>query len=100
MQLMSQARQDPVIGLTYDMARIFEWVAQLAGLKNITQFKVAVQPDQNLINMARLGNIIPLGGGKRGGQANGQKQPAAPAPVGASTSPYPPRQMSGMGPVG
>jgi hypothetical protein len=52
----------PQIGLQYDLARIFQWVAQLAGLKNISQFKIQVAPDQLLQMQAQAGNVIPLGG--------------------------------------
>jgi hypothetical protein len=99
MQLMTQARSDPVIGLQYDMARIFEWVAQLAGLKNITQFKVQVAPDPALLNAARLGNVVPMGGKRPGAQQPGGPR-ALQQPVGNRTSPQQPKQLPGMGPAG
>lgn len=65
----------PQIGLQYDLAGIFQWVAQLAGLKNITQFRVQVRPDQMLAMMAQQGNAVPLSGPNAGGQS--AKQPKA-----------------------
>lgn len=57
----------PQIGMQYDLAGIFQWVAQLAGLKNITQFRIQVAPDQMLAAQAQMGNSIPLNGPKAGG---------------------------------
>jgi hypothetical protein len=58
--LMTAARQLPDVYMQYDFGRIFAWVAQLAGLKNIGQFKVQVAPDQQLLQQAKLGNVVPL----------------------------------------
>ena len=44
----------------YDIGKIFAWVAQLAGLKNIKQFKVKVQDDEVVAREAERGNIIPI----------------------------------------
>ena len=62
----------PQIGLQYDLAGIFQWVAQLAGLKNITQFRVQVLPDQMLQMLAMQGNSI-------AGPKAGKTQGASPA---------------------
>lgn len=61
----------PQIGLQYDLGGIFTWVAQLAGLKNITQFKLQVTPDQVLAAQAAAGNVVPLKGGGQDGKAPG-----------------------------
>ena len=45
----------PQVAMGYDWARIFAWVAQLAGLKNISQFKVQVVPDAVLAAQAASG---------------------------------------------
>jgi hypothetical protein len=58
----------PMIGMQYDLGGIFQWVAQLAGLKNITQFKLQVTPDQILAAQAQAGNAVPLSGPNAGGQ--------------------------------
>ncbi len=57
----------PAIGMQYDLAGIFQWVAQLAGLKNITQFKLQLTPDQVLAAQMQQGNAVPLNGPKAGG---------------------------------
>ena len=62
-ELLAGMRQFPELTARYDIARIFGWVAQLAGLKNIHQFLVDGQPDAVLDEQARQGNIVPLGRG-------------------------------------
>ena len=91
LQMFGQIRAVPEIMAGYDMGRIFEWVAQLGGLKNISQFKIQLAPDQMLQRQAQLGNVIPMG------QGQGQ-QPKAPTPSSAS-SPEP-GQVPGMGATG
>lgn len=59
----------PQIAAQYDIGRIFAFMAQLAGLKNITQFKV--MPDAQAMQQAQAGNMVPtkdaMGGGGQGG---------------------------------
>jgi len=43
----------------YDVAGIFSWMAQLAGLKNISQFRIQVQPDDAVGSMM-AGGAAPL----------------------------------------
>lgn len=58
-ELFAQLRNFPEIAQGYDLGRIFEWVAQLSGLKNITQFRTQVVPDQTLQAQAQQGNAVP-----------------------------------------
>lgn len=85
-ELMGQMRQFPQLMFGYDMTRIFEWVAQLAGLKNITQFKIQIAPEQQLALAVQAGNSVPMPGQRGGGTSAG----GAPLPT----------QMNGMGPSG
>jgi hypothetical protein len=78
----------PQITQQYDIGGIFGWMAQLAGLKNINQFKVQVMPDEQLQNQAQQGNVVPMGG------QNG------PGGNGDLTRVPQPSQVSGMGPAG
>ncbi len=60
-ELMGSLRMmPPQISMSYDWTRIFAWVATLAGLKNISQFKIQMVPDQQLQQQAQQGNVIPL----------------------------------------
>lgn len=90
--LLSQVRNYPQIAQGYDMGRIFAWVAQLGGIKNIKQFKINVVPD----NM--MGQGMPLGGPNVGGRtapgaaAGGAGGPGNVVPL--------PNQVPGVGPSG
>lgn len=58
-QLMAGATQLPQVMAEYDFSRIFAFVAQLAGLKNINQFRVQVVPDAAMQNSVAAGNSVP-----------------------------------------
>jgi hypothetical protein len=60
-ELMGSLRMmPPQVAMSYDWSRIFAWVATLAGLKNISQFKVQMMPDAQLQAQAQAGNVIPM----------------------------------------
>ncbi|HEX6824732.1 MAG TPA: hypothetical protein VF077_00335 [Nitrospiraceae bacterium] len=60
-ELLLGIGQMPQIAASYDLGGIFSWMAQLAGLKNITQFKIA--PDAAVAAAAQAGNLVPQGPG-------------------------------------
>jgi hypothetical protein len=45
------------------VAKIFAWVAQLAGLRNIDNFRVQVMDPGILAAQEQQGNVVPLRGG-------------------------------------
>ena len=60
----SAASMPPEIGMKYDWAGIFGWMAKLAGLKNIDMFEkqipqVETMPDAQIAQQAQAGNIVP-----------------------------------------
>jgi hypothetical protein len=72
-ELMGLLVQNQQIGMQYDLGRIFQWIAQLAGLRNITQFKLQLMPDEVLALQAQQGNSVPLTGSNAGGQSAANK---------------------------
>jgi len=80
-ELMVGMQAMPEVMMQYDVARIFAWVAQLAGMKNITRFRLQVMPDEVALQEARKGNLVP--------------SPAGGVAPGASTGE--PGQIGGMG---
>ena len=84
-ELLAQFRAIPELMQRYDIGRMFEWVAQLAGLKNITQFKIQIAPDMALAQQAQAGNVVPL---------------SSRGPSTSMGGVSPPRQLPGIGPVG
>lgn len=57
-QLIGQMAAAPQILAKYDIARIFAWVAQLAGVKNMAQFEL--QPMQQIQQSVQAGNSVPI----------------------------------------
>jgi hypothetical protein len=76
--LMTSMAGFPEIMAQYDVARIFAWVAQLGGLRNVNNFRLDYQDPVMLAQQAQQGNIVPLK---------------------APTDPDMARQMNGVGPV-
>ncbi len=79
-QMFQSILQIPQIGMQYDLGGIFQWVAQLAGLKNITQFKIQLTPDEVLAAQMQAGNSVPMGGGGERPRPNGNAPGAQSAP--------------------
>jgi len=83
-QMLAQMAQAPQVLMQYDLGKIFAFVSQLAGLKNINQFRIDVQDPISLQQQAAAGNVIPMGGA--GGQASRGNRPreAGGPPVAAA----------------
>lgn len=86
-EIMVGMKTMPEIGMTYSISKIFAWVAQLAGLRNIDKFRIEIGSPEHLQAMAQAGNVVPMrGGSPRGGRdANNLKQPGngvGPLPIG------------------
>jgi hypothetical protein len=60
--LLGQLRNYPEFMQSYDIPKIIGWVGQLAGLKNINQFRVKIVPDDLASQQMQAGNIIPMKG--------------------------------------
>lgn len=74
-QILAQGARYPQIMQGYDLARIFGWVGQLAGLKNINRFKINIVPDEQAQQQAQAGNSIPMRGLKPEQMPQGQQIP-------------------------
>ncbi len=102
-ELFAQMRNFPEIMAQYDMTRIFAWVAQLAGLKNINQFRIKITPDGQTQTDVDLGNLIALTQGASNGRGNGSPGGGGGQPRGAERDlgrvPEP-GQVPGMGTTG
>lgn len=88
--MFSQIGRIPQIAEQYDLGRIFAWVAQLSGLKNIHRFKVQLGDPAQLAEQAQAGNIIPLRGqpgqsSTMAGQGTALPTPGSPQDV---STPY------------
>jgi hypothetical protein len=59
-QLLGTISKVPNVMMQYDIAKIFGFVAQLGGIKNISQFKIQVVPDGSMAGAVQQGNAVPL----------------------------------------
>lgn len=57
-EILTGVAQDPQLRASYDIGRIFEFVAQLGGAQNITSFRL-MQPQQ-MQQQQEAGNLVPL----------------------------------------
>jgi hypothetical protein len=88
MMMMFQA---PALAASYDMTGIFSYVAQLAGMKNIDQFRVEVTPDTLAMAALKSGDIQGLPGAAgsmlpQGAGVSGNSPTAAANPMTAPGS--------------
>jgi len=60
--------QNPLLGQQYDQGKIFEYLAELGGAKNISSFKISVAPQEQINAGLQSGNVAPLGPGAAGGR--------------------------------
>lgn len=59
-QLMASMAKVPGALQGYDLTKIFAFVAQLGGLKNINKFRIQVVPDGMMQQQAQMGNAVPM----------------------------------------
>lgn len=90
----------PQLGQQYNIGGIFEWMAQLAGLKNIKRFRVQMTPDMQLQKLLQAGNVVPAGG-QGGGPSTGARPSASAGRDEGRLAGVPePGQLPGMGQTG
>src|SRR5690606_31800019 len=87
--LLAEGTRYPQILAQYDLSKVFAWVAQLAGLKHINQFRVQIQDDGVLAAQAQAGNMVPASASPNPGGGNAAL-PIVPEPG----------QVEGMGTTG
>ena len=64
LQLMQILMQNPNVTAqtmqSYDLTRIFATVMRKLGIENLEDYKLEVKPDEEVINQAQQGNIVPV----------------------------------------
>lgn len=89
-EILQALRQMPDLAVRYDLAGIFAWMAQLAGMRNINQFKVQMDDPAEIKKQADAGNLVAL-----------QQGPQVPGPQGrGGAQGAEPKQVSRVGPTG
>jgi len=69
-QIFADLQRFPNIQATFDMGRVFSYVAKLAGAKNFDQFKIQAQSPEQIAAGAASGNLVPAN--QPGGSAPAQ----------------------------
>jgi hypothetical protein len=70
-QFMGQLRNMPELMQQLDLWKLFAYIGQLAGIKNIQQFKIKVLPPGQAPGIPGGGNVVPLSiGGRTQGPSN------------------------------
>jgi hypothetical protein len=59
--LFKTISQSPELIQQFDVTRIFIYIAQQLGAKNVEDFTKKIMPDEQVINEANKGNIVPVG---------------------------------------
>ena len=63
--------QIPPIMMQYDLGKLFAYVGQLAGLKNINEFRIESMDQGMLQAQVQQGNLVPMGGANGGTRGTG-----------------------------
>jgi hypothetical protein len=64
--ILGQMTKMPQVLMQYDVGKIFAWVATLAGIKNIQQFRVQIMDPAKMQQMAQAGNVVPISAAQGG----------------------------------
>lgn len=100
-QMIMDLAQMPALLAQYDLGGLFAWTAQLAGLKNVNQFKFKTQltPDEQIMYQLNAGNIVGQKaiGGDYGGAGNTNDGAGTSGSLGRVPEPG---QLPGMGQTG
>ncbi len=99
-EILAGMRNYPQIAQMYDIGKIFAWLAQLAGLKNINQFKVQMADPMMLQQQAQQGNVVPMAAGGAAAGAPGGVTPPPGAPPASIANLNEPGQIPNVGPTG
>ena len=81
-ELFLSVAQDPELRGTFSLTKIFEFIAELGGAKNLDAMKVDVNvvPDEQLETAVQAGDAVPVGGNTTPGVAPNPGARAAGAP--------------------
>lgn len=70
--LLQGMQQHPQILQSYDMPKLFSWIATLAGLRNVQRFRINVMPPGQVDRQLAAGNMVPAADAMRDLDAVGE----------------------------
>jgi len=65
-QVFMAVQTDPELRQRYNLTKIFEFIAELGGAKNIEAMRVQISPDAGVEQGAQAGNLVPMLQGLKG----------------------------------
>lgn len=75
-EVMGLALGDPELRQSIDVPEMFQFVAELGGAKDISRFRLDVQPNEVVDAQAQAGNVVPLQVPRLGEGSNMNERPA------------------------
>jgi hypothetical protein len=96
-ELFLTVSQDEALRQQFDITKMFDWIAELGGAKNLESFKVTAQDDGQLQAGAQAGNQVPIGDLiQQVQQRQGQAGSSGPSPN-INATPEDPSQRAAQG---
>lgn len=92
--------QNPMLAQKYDEGKLFEYIAEIGGAKNISAFRVSMAPDQQVANGQQSGNLVPLGPPGLRAPGNAPPRGGIPGPGPGQPAGLPPAAIAGGFPPG
>jgi hypothetical protein len=91
-EIWMSIESNPLLAQKYDAGKLFEYIAEIGGAKNISSFRISMAPDSQVQDATARGNLVPLGppglrapganpagvGGGGAGRGGGARGPTAP----------------------
>lgn len=66
-EILAGVSADPVLSQAYSLPKLFEFVADLGGAKNIKEFRIEGKSDEDIQQQVQAGNLIPAQAGQTPG---------------------------------
>lgn len=92
--------QNPMLAQKYDEGKLFEYIAEIGGAKNISAFRVSMAPDAQVANGQASGNLVPLGPPGLRAAGNAPPRGGIPGPGPGVPTGVPPAAIPGGLPPG
>jgi hypothetical protein len=99
-EIWMQIVQNPMLAQKYDEGKLFEYIAEIGGAKNISAFRLSMAPDSQVQNATASGNLVPLGPPGLRAPGNAPPRGGTPGPGRAVPTGVPPAAGLGGSPPG
>ena len=70
-EILAGVSADPNLSQAYSLPKLFEFVADLGGAKNIKEFRIEAQPQDEIDKQQQAGNLVPVSEVQKAGRTPG-----------------------------